>query len=598
MNKQEIKVLLVEDNLADVRLVREMLTESSNYLFHFNHVLSIEKAEIFISKNHCDVLLLDLTLPDSFGLNSVQSLVAANPDLPIVVLSGTGNEQVAMDAVQIGAQDYLVKGQGATALLVRSLRYAIERKRTEQKMSYLAQYDVLTNLPNRALFYDRLKQAIKRAVRSGDKGALMFLDLDNFKDVNDRLGHHAGDLLLIELANRLEGCIREEDSLSRLGGDEFTIILNGIKDKKNTTHLARKIKAAIKKPILVEGQEIFTSVSIGIVLFSSENDTPENLIKHADMALYVAKDKGRGTYAYYADKMDIRANKRIDMINDLRFALDRNEFVLHYQPQFNLRSGELTGMETLLRWQHPKLGLLAPSKFVHLLEETGLITSVGDWVLYEACKQNYSWQKENLATLRIAVNLSSRQFNQKLLMKCINKSLQDSHLLSKYLQIEITESTLMSNCHESIAILNELREIGIQLSIDDFGTGFSSLNYLRLFPFQALKIDHSFVKEIATHTDVEKIMSAVITLAHGLGMQVVAEGVEFEEQLPFLIENDCDEVQGYLFSRPMSASDCSNWLKKNISSPVSIIQRSKLKPSHSETVEIREKLPIKKQEFA
>ncbi len=563
MDQEQIRVLLVEDNLGDARLVQEMLAESKNYIFDFSHVESITKAYSSITKNHYDVLLLDLSLPDSIGLDTVQSLVTVNPDLPIVVLSGTSDEKTAMDAVQNGAQDYLVKGQGASAMLVRSLRYAIERKRSEQKVSYLAQYDVLTNLPNRALFYDRLKQAIKRATRSSKKGALMLLDLDNFKDINDRLGHVAGDQLLVELSNRLRNCIREEDSLSRLGGDEFTIILNDVKDKRDTSFVARKIKKAIKKPIQIDGHEIFISTSIGIVLFSNENDIPEALIKHADMALYAAKEKGRGVYVYYKDKMDISVTKRINMINDLHFALDRDEFELYYQPQIDLASGKLLGMEALIRWQHPQLGLLPPSKFVHLLEETGLIIAISDWVLSQACKQNCLWQKEKLAELRIAINLSSRQFHQKNLLKSVRKILHETNLLPKYLQIEVTESTLMTNCQESIMILSELRALGIQLSIDDFGTGFSSLSYLRLFPFQELKIDRTFVKEIATHSNVEKIIAAVITLAHGLDMQVIAEGVEMEEQLPFLVENGCDGVQGYLFSKPMSATVCNKWLAKN-----------------------------------
>lgn len=348
MQQERIRVLLIEDNQADARLVQEMLSESLNFVFDFNHVDSIAKAHDFIKQNQYDVVLLDLSLPDSFGLETVQSLVNANPDLPIVVLSGTADEKVAMDAVQNGAQDYLVKGQGATALLIRSLRYAIERKRSELKMSYLAQYDALTKLPNRALFYDRLKQAIKRATRSNKQGALLFLDLDNFKDVNDRLGHLAGDQLLVELSTRLTNCIRDEDSLSRLGGDEFTIILNGISDKKDATFVARKIKKTIQKLINIDGQEIFISTSIGIVLFSTENDLPETLIKHADMALYAAKDKGRGTYVYYEDKLKKNVTKRINMINDLRFALDRNEFELYYQPQVDLASGKLIGMEALL----------------------------------------------------------------------------------------------------------------------------------------------------------------------------------------------------------------------------------------------------------
>jgi len=577
MHQKQIKVLLVEDNPTDARLVQEMLADSANCFFDFNHAESISTTNSCLNKSQYDVILLDLSLPDSNGLESLKSMVSNNPDLPIVILTGLDDEQMAIDAVQHGAQDYLVKGQGGTALLTRALRYAIERKRTEQRLSYLAQYDALTNLPNRALFWDRLKQAIKHATRSNKKGALMFLDLDLFKNINDTLGHTAGDKLLIALAKRLKKCIREDDTVARLGGDEFTIILNEVDNKIDATLVAKKITQAIKQPITIEDQEIFITTSIGIILFSNNNDLPETLIKHADMALYAAKEKGRGSYLYYEDKMDKRVTKRINMINDLRFALDRKEFRLHYQPQIDLASGGLIGMEALIRWHHPKLGLLPPSKFVHLLEETGLIVKVGDWILSEACMQTNLWHEKKLGKLRIAVNLSSRQFHEKNLLKCINKVLDDSKLLPKYLQIEVTESTLMTNSRESIVILNGLRELGIQLSIDDFGTGFSSLSYLRLFSFQALKIDQSFVKEISSHGDVEKIISAVISLAHSLDMQVVAEGVELEQQLPFLIQNGCDEVQGYLFSKPMSADDCSTWLTKNKANKMNFISVTAVK---------------------
>ncbi len=564
MDSEKIKILLVEDNPGDARLVKEMLSDSIYCSFDFNHAENISSTINFLNNKDFDVLLLDLSLPDSIELNGMKSIVNLYPDLPIVVFTGIDDEKMAFDAVQNGAQDYLVKGQGGTTMLTRSLRYAIERKRTEQKLLYMSQYDALTRLPNRVLFFDRLNQAIKFTSRTMKKGALMILDLDYFKDVNDTLGHLAGDQLLIELAMRLKSCIRDVDTVSRLGGDEFTIILNEVNNRNDAKIVAKKIKAAIKKPIHIAEQEIIISTSIGIILFHHEDKlSAETIIKHADMAMYAAKEKCRGSYAFYEKKMDNRVTQRTNMISDLRFGLERNEFELFYQPQINLSTGLLIGVEALIRWQHPKHGLMPPSSFVPLLEETGLIVPVGDWVLTEACKQNHLWQTENAIEIRVAVNLSTRQFHQKKLVNRIKQILNDSDLSPKYLQIEVTESTLMTNCNENIMILSLLRDQGIHLSIDDFGTGFSSLSYLRLFPFQTLKIDRSFVKEIATQSNVEKIMTAVFTLAHSLDMKVVAEGVESESQLPFLMENGCDEVQGYFFGKPMSAVDCTNWIVKN-----------------------------------
>ncbi len=564
MDSEVIKILLVEDNPGDARLVKEMLSDSIYCSFDFNHSENICSAINLLDIKSIDVLLLDLSLPDSIELNGMKSIVTLYPDLPIVVFTGIDDEKMAFDAVQMGAQDYLVKGQGGTTMLIRALRYAIERKRTEQKLLYLSQYDALTNLPNRVLFFDRLNQSIKFTSRSMKKGALMILDLDYFKDINDTLGHLAGDHLLIELATRLKSCIRDVDTVSRLGGDEFTIILNEINNKNDAKLVAKKINAAIKKPLHIAEQEVIISTSIGIVMFHQDDKlSAETIIKHADMAMYCAKEKCRGSYAFYEDKMDSRVTQRTSMISELRFGLERNEFELFYQPQINLSTGLLIGVEALLRWQHPKKGLMPPSSFVPLLEETGLIVPVGDWVLSEACKQNHLWQVENAIELRMAVNLSTRQFHQKKLANRIKQILADSHLLSKYLQIEVTESTLMTHCNENIMILSSLRDQGIHLSIDDFGTGFSSLSYLRLFPFQTLKIDRSFVKEIATQSNVEKIMTAVFTLAHSLDMKVVAEGVEFESQLPFLMQNGCDEVQGYFFGKPMTALDCTDWIIKN-----------------------------------
>ena len=560
MANTPISVLLVEDNPADTRLVYELLAEKPMGCFDLVTVGRLSAAVTRLRDQHFDVLLLDLSLPDAQGMDTLAEIQAIAPDVPIVVLTGLDDEQVALNAVNAGAQDYLVKGKGDSELLTRALRYAIERKRSEKHLAYLAQYDPLTNLPNRTLFQDRLDQAIKHAQRNGGRIGLMFLDLDHFKDINDTLGHEAGDKLLIAAAQRINTCVRNMDTVARLGGDEFTVILPNIKDSRDVTKVACKIKQALAGAFAIDGMEIFVSTSIGIALFPETGENRESLIKNADLALYAAKEKGRSTYQIYESKMRTEVAKRTTMITRLRKALERDEFILEYQPQFDLRNHTLLGMEALLRWNSPDLGIVQPNRFVPLLEETGLIAPVGEWVLFTSCAQNRRWIEAGFKPMSMAVNLSPRQFRQRNLVDTISAILEDTRLPPELLHLEITESALVLDSEHNLTILRGFKALGIKLSLDDFGTGFSSLNYLRLFPFDTLKVDRSFVQSLTVDINSAAIVGAVIELAHRLHLQVIAEGVELQNEAAFLNEQGCDQVQGFLFGTPMTVSHCHSWL--------------------------------------
>jgi diguanylate cyclase (GGDEF)-like protein/PAS domain S-box-containing protein len=427
------------------------------------------------------------------------------------------------------------------------------RKDAESRLDRLAHYDSLTGLPNRSLFGDRLRQAILEADRREHLVALLFMDLDRFKLINDNLGHKVGDRLLIQVAERLGTCVRRSDTLARIGGDEFTLVLTDIVHVDHVAHVAQKILDAFTQPFQVDDNELFVTISIGITICPFDDKNMEALLQNADIAMYKAKEQGRNGFQFYTADMNTRTHKRLDLETALRRALERNELVLHYQPQVDLQSGKIFAMESLLRWQRPEQGLVSPADFIPLAEETGLIVPIGEWVLRTACAQNKAWQDAGLAPLRVAVNLSARQFQQKNLIQTISAALRDSGLQPHYLDIEITESMVMQNAAAAVKTLNELDAMGVVLSIDDFGTGYSSLSYLKRFPIDCLKIDKSFVNDVTTNPDDAAIASAIITMARSLGMKVVAEGVETEGQLRFLRARGCDAVQGYYFSRPVPA---------------------------------------------
>ncbi|MCC7704368.1 EAL domain-containing protein [Janthinobacterium sp. GW460P] len=425
--------------------------------------------------------------------------------------------------------------------------------RFEQELEFQSRHDILTGLANRLLLRERLEQAMAVARRSTLPLWVVFIDLDRFKFVNDTLGHDAGDILLKLIADRLRAATREVDTVARLGGDEFVLLLPQHANSDPGQLILQRVLDAVAQPLLVGGHEFFLTCSMGVASYPADGDSAETLIKHADIAMYRAKEQGRNHWQSYAPAMNASMLARLNLESELRHALERGQFHLMYQPQVELGSGKIVGMEALLRWQHPTLGAVAPGDFIHLAEEMGLIVPIGAWVLQTACAQARAWQREGLGGLRLAVNLSARQFRQSGLLQSVREILAVTGLEARFLELELTESMMMQDVEQAIATMGKLKALGLQLSIDDFGTGYSSLAHLRRFPIDVLKIDKSFVSDLTHSDDDAAIVQAIIALAHSLRLKVIAEGVETPQQLAFLCQHGCDQMQGYLFSRPLAA---------------------------------------------
>ncbi|WP_420266963.1 EAL domain-containing protein [Candidatus Magnetominusculus dajiuhuensis] len=437
-----------------------------------------------------------------------------------------------------------------------------ERKLAEERLKQLAHFDVLTGLPNRFLYKDRLEQNILQAKRAEFNFAIMFLDLDKFKFVNDTLGHHVGDLLLKEVAARLRESVRESDTVARMGGDEFQVLLTKINKPTDAAVIAEKILKAMNEPFILSEQRCNIGVSIGISIFPDNGENIEQLTKNADMAMYHVKERGKNWFKFYDSAMDAAILEKANLERALNMALNRNEFTLHYQPQINIKTGQMVGCEALIRWQHPEMGHISPDRFIPLAEETNLIVPIGEWVLREACNQSRIWRQNGFPAQRIGVNLSTYQFKDPMLVKKITTILEETAMDPRYLDLEITETGLMQNIEIGIAAMKELRSLGVSISVDDFGTGYSSLIYLKRFPIDILKIDQNFIRNCTTDASDAVITSTIISMAHSLNLGVIAEGVETIAQLELLRIFDCDEVQGYIFNRPIPEEEFSKLLEE------------------------------------
>ena len=437
-------------------------------------------------------------------------------------------------------------------------------KQNEERLHRLAHFDTLTGLPNRVLVMDRLRQALIHARRVGGQVGLLFLDLDRFKLVNDTLGHRAGDQLLKEVARRLQQTVREQDTVGRLGGDEFTVILPDLSSPTSAANVAGKIIDTLALPVSIDGQDIVVTTSIGIAVYPLTADSPDMLIKHADIAMYQAKNEGRNNYQYYRSGHGEQSREIFELEHGLRHALERGELRMVYQPQVEVGSGRIVAVEALLRWRHPQRGEISPTEFIPVAEETGLIGPIGEWALRQACAQNKSWQDQGLPPVRVAVNLSVRQIRQPRFAERVAEILEETALAADWLEVELTESTVMQYGKETLGVLWQLKSMGIRLSVDDFGTGYSSLNYLKRLPVDTLKIDRSFVEGIDWDANDQAISDAIIALASSLKLRVVAEGVESERQLEFLKGRRCNDAQGFLFSRPVSGREVAALLRQPI----------------------------------
>ncbi len=444
---------------------------------------------------------------------------------------------------------------------VFSFRDVTNRKKMEADMIRQANYDPLTGLPNRSCLMDQISQDIKYAKRNKEKLAVLFLDLDRFKNVNDSLGHDLGDHLLQAAAKRIQNCIRDEDTLARWGGDEFIIVLPHLSREEDAVPILERCKKVLEDVFTIRKHDISISASIGVSFYPKDGTDPVTLLKNADSAMYSAKYAGRNNYCFYTAQMNEKAVEHLSLAHDLHNALDKKEFFLQYQPIIDLKSGMVVSVEALLRWQNEKRGLIGPMDFIPLLEETGLIHKVGEWVLFEACRQNKEWQDRGIPPVRVSVNFSTLQFNNQNLADLISQTLKKTGLPPEYLDCEITESGLMQNFDGALELMDALNKLGVTFSIDDFGTGYSSLSYLKRFPVQKVKIDRSFIRDILKDEDDSALVEAIIAMAQKLKLKIVAEGVETIEQVEFLKDCLCDEIQGYIFSPPINSEDCARLIE-------------------------------------
>lgn len=450
--------------------------------------------------------------------------------------------------------------EGNVTKLLLVTRDVTDRKQSEETIHHLAYHDALTDLPNRRMYVQQLSKEMMQAKRFQSNLAVLFLDLDRFKDVNDSFGHDVGDMLLIEASKRLQACLKPGDVVARLGGDEFTIMQNQLQDRNEATALAEQIMNQLQRPFELDGHVFNVSCSIGIALYPQDGDNPEDLLKRADTALYTVKSRGKNGYDFFDPTMEAKSLERILMENEMRKAIEQEQFQIYYQPKIDIATSAMTGMEALVRWVHPELGIIPPNRFIPIAEETGMILALGEWILKQACKQNKIWHDQGY-TLKVSVNLSARQIYQKDLVEMIKDILRETNLSPDWLELEITESIFVK-MEEATAVLQQIRDIGIQISIDDFGTGYSSFSYIKSLPVDTIKIDASFIRDIHHNQESQAIVKAIVTIAQSLNMNVIAEGIELDDQVAALKENGCDHGQGYLFSKPLPTDDFDQFLRQ------------------------------------
>jgi len=564
-----LNILLVEDDDGDADLLRGLLRRERRIEAELNHVHSLAEALEFLETKTVEVILLDMNLPDSSGLNTVSQIQEVHPDLPLVVLSGLDDEDFAVEILNHGAQDYLVKWEGNARSIMRSVRYAIERKRSELRLHQLAHYDILTGLPNRQHFQEHLETALSRASRNSGKVALYFIDLDHFKTINDTLGHHAGDELLVHTAEHLQPILRSNDTLARLGGDEFAVIAEDISGPLDVEKFGNRLLTALNAPCSIDENRISVTASVGVALYPDDTRDTTALLKNADIAMYQSKVKGRNNLHFFTNDMQERLFQHHRITNELREAIREDQLFLDYQPKFDLHTQTVVGAEALVRWQHPERGKLPPGEFIQAAEANGQIVELGAWVIASACEQISRWMEQGLTVPQISINVSPLQIFKSDFAKNIETTILRYNVPPHLLQLELTETALMEDTLFLKTVFETLKGIGLQLAIDDFGTGYSCLQYLRNFPLDVLKIDRSFVQDIGTSRDGEAICGIIIEIARQLQLEPVAEGVETSAQLEYLTAHGCDIGQGFLLARPMSVESLGAMFAQAPANPIS-----------------------------
>jgi diguanylate cyclase (GGDEF)-like protein/PAS domain S-box-containing protein len=575
--QQNVRTILTVRDLTEQNQAEQMLAQSEE---QYRSLIAAMGEGVTLQDENSKILAFNKSAERILGLTADQLMgkTSFDPDWysihedgtpfpgethPVVVTLRTGEPQSdvimgihkpdgTLTWISINVQPIFKEGQKTPYRVVATMHDITEQKIAREQIDRLAHFDQLTGLPNRTLLNDRFKYALSLAQRSGEPLAVMFLDLDHFKDINDTLGHNIGDQVLMELATRLKDAVRDEDTLSRQGGDEYILILPAT-DADGAGLVASKLIEVVTQPCHIEGHELTVTASVGISIYPHDGTNLDLLSKNADIAMYRAKREGRNSFRFYTPEMQIHSARNLKLANGLRHALDRHELQLHYQPQFSLQDGHIVGVESLLRWQHPEMGLVSPAEFIPIAESTGQIIPIGEWVLRTAIRQSKEWMDKGLPPMTMAVNISAVQFRQKDLPAQISRILDEVKLPHHFLELELTEATTMDNTQAAVKMMNKLHERGIRMSIDDFGTGYSSLNYLKQFKVYKLKIDQSFVRDIITDPGDRAIVTAIINMASSLGMQTIAEGVETAKQLNFLRLQGCIEAQGYYFSKPLPA---------------------------------------------
>ncbi len=545
------RVLLIEDDPRAAMLIGEMLRAAWAQGLVIAHAQRFADATQELIDHGATCVLLDIPADDPDPLRTLEALRSAAPDVPVIVLSDRADEDFGLAAVTAGAQDFLRTAELNPVLLARAVRYAIERKRSEVDLAHQALHDPLTGLPNRALFIDRLTVALDRSRRTGAPVAVLFLDVDTFKQINDTMGHAAGDQLLTVLADRFHPMLRPMDTVARFGGDEFTFLFEELESEREAVLIAERITRAASQPLMLGDGEMTVAVSIGIAIVSDPSVTPDSVIRDADTAMYRAKERGGARFELYDENSRHRASERLEFEDALRQALERSELRVHYQPQVTL-NGEtgLSGFEALVRWEHPQRGLIDAAEFLALAESTGLIVPIGLWVLGQALRQVARW-RQSRPGITVSVNLSARQLADPGLVASLATAIDDSGADPGVLYLEVTEDTVQKDPELAERMLEAFSQLGVKLAVDDFGTGHSSVQSLRHLPLEAIKIDPSFVAGLGANPDDAALLGALVELGHALGVTVVAEGVETDTQLAHLRDLGCDGAQGYLFSRPL-----------------------------------------------
>ena len=559
MTEAPLRVLLVEDDPAYAELTRAMLRTTKASTVTLDHTNSVRAAVDRLAEAAYDIVLLDLGLPDAQDLEALNSLVGAAPDLPLVILTGTENEVLALQAVKGGAQDYLIKGQATPELLVRAIRYAIERKQSELHIRHLAYYDPLTLLPNRRLLMEHLGQALKRAARAGTIVGVFFIDIDNFKQINDGFGHAAGDSVLTQLATRLSTTLRSSDTLGRLSGDEFVAIVEGSVPQELAL-VASALQRSVKAPFTTPQGELFATLSIGVSSFPADGEEAGELLRNADHAMYRAKAQGRDGVCFFAAPVESSRSFPLTFTSALRHAAERGELMVHFQPLVNLHTDLVDGLEALVRWQHPSRGVIPPSDFIHLAEESDLILSIERWVLHTAMTEAANHPSARL--LRLAVNLSRRHFDNPALVRRLSGLMREIGYDARLLELELSEAGIMHHPDRVLDHLKACRDLGMTITIDDFGTGYSCLGLMKQFPLTSLKIDQSFVRNCSSDPVNGALVAAIVSMGHALGLEVTAEGVETKAELAYLRLQNCDRAQGWYFGKAVPSSELSVILAK------------------------------------